>query len=688
MAMIAEPLDRQALIARHQVRLRKADIGSPLSVGNGRFCFTADVTGLQTFPREYEKGIPLGTMADWGWHRFPNPHRYDLADAQVEVNTHGRTAPYPLRTNTAAARWLRANPHRFNLGHVGLVIRRRNGTLARLDDVRPVDQVLDLWTGALRSTCQIDGFPVKVETVCAPDQDAVAVRIASPLLANGRMQVAVSFPYPTGEGGKRADDWRQAARHATRTAGSSGRWLRLIRELDGTRYGCLIAWSPGARGCEDGRHRYVIEPGRRAGSMECVVGFQETVQPPTAWLDFSAIQRASAAAWTAFWQSGGAIDLSRSADPRWEELERRIVLSQYLMAVQNRGPGLPQETGLTCNSWHGKFHLEMHWWHSAHWAQWGRSEALERQLDWYQRMRPVMRRTAERQGYDGVRWGKMLGPDGREAPSTIGPLLIWQQPHPIYYAELIRRQKPGRDTLRKYQDLVFKTAEFMASFAHGNARQRCFDLGPPLLSAREFGVTEYARTKNPCFELAYWAWALNLASRWRTRLNLPRMPSWERVARHLAPLPVHNGIYVEQATPRVEDGGHPAMLAALGFLPATRAVDRATMERTLEHVMRRWPGADMWGWDFPLMAMTAARLGRPQQAVDALLLDWPRNRYLANGHNYQADALPLYLPGNGGLLAAVALMAAGWDGGPPGRAPGFPTDGSWVVRYEGFKKAP
>jgi hypothetical protein len=44
------------------------------------------------------------------------------------------------------------------------------------------------------------------------------------------------------------------------------------------------------------------------------------------------------------------------------------------------------------------------------------------------------------------------------------------------------------------------------------------------------------------------------------------------------------------------------------------------------------------------------------------------------------------LPGNS-LLYAIALMAAGWDGFG-GRAPGFPDDGSWVVKWEGLNKAP
>ena len=41
-----------------------------------------------------------------------------------------------------------------------------------------------------------------------------------------------------------------------------------------------------------------------------------------------------------------------------------------------------------------------------------------------------------------------------------------------------------------------------------------------------------------------------------------------------------------------------------------------------------------------------------------------------------------------GLLAAVAMMAAGWDGAPDRHAPGFPSDGSWSVRWEGLRRMP
>jgi hypothetical protein len=84
--------------------------------------------------------------------------------------------------------------------------------------------------------------------------------------------------------------------------------------------------------------------------------------------------------------------------------------------------------------------------------------------------------------------------------------------------------------------------------------------------------------------------------------------------------------------------------------------------------------------------MTAARLGETRTAIDGLLMTAEKNRYLRNGHNWQRPNLPCYLPGNGGLLYAVAMMTGGWRGSR-GRAPGFPDDGSWTVRSEGLNTA-
>jgi len=457
----------------------------------------------------------------------------------------------------------------------------------------------------------------------------------------------------------------------------------LARRLDDDSYRVRLRFTPGSELVETQPHRFELRPDPQSERLDLVVEFSPT---PSTEPMFSAdeVCATSAEKWQEFWQSGGAIDLSGSSDPRADELERRIVLSQYLTAIQCAGTRPPQETGLTCNSWFGKSHLEMHWWHDVHFALWRRLERFERSLAWYTQILPRARETARMQGYEGARWPKMVGPDGRESPSTVGVFLAWQQPHPIYYAELCYRAQPTPETLDKYAELVFATADFMASYAFWDEANGRYVLGPPLIPAQEH--YDPRTTTNPTFELEYWHWALGVAQQWRERMGLARDERWDRVREKLAPLPVADGVY-QTAEGLWVNTDHPTHLGALGFLPGER-VDRPTMRRTLKRVLANWDWQQTWGWDYPLVAMTAARLGDGEAAVDALLMDVPKNRYLANGHNYQSERLPVYLPGNGGLLTAVAMMAAGWDGAPRRNAPGFPDNGQWQVRWQGLSPMP
>src|SRR5690606_35835144 len=193
-----------------------------------------------------------------------------------------------------------------------------------------------------------------------------------------------------------------------------------------------------------------------------------TPQATAAKVSLAQQEEASAKAWKNFWNSGAAVDFSECTDPRAKELERRVVLSQYLMRTQEAGHFPPQETGLTYNSWFGKEHLEMHWWHAMHYPLWGRPELLEKSADWYFKAKTIAKSIAQRQGFEGVRWPQMTDNDGNACPSSVGAMLIWQQPHPIAFAEMLYRNKKDEKVLERYQDLVFKTADFMASFAHFN----------------------------------------------------------------------------------------------------------------------------------------------------------------------------------------------------------------------------
>jgi hypothetical protein len=88
-----------------------------------------------------------------------------------------------------------------------------------------------------------------------------------------------------------------------------------------------------------------------------------------------------------------------------------------------------------------------------------------------------------------------------------------------------------------------------------------------------------------------------------------------------------------------------------------------------------------------LTALAMARLKLPPtQIVDMLLKDVQTNHYRKSGH-VNGGFLPCYLPGNGGLLAAIAMMAGGAEGSPnPGGRPWFPEE--WKARVEGFSQYP
>ena len=317
---------------------------------------------------------------------------------------------------------------------------------------------------------------------------------------------------------------------------------------------------------ETSRHSYFLELLSDKDEFTLLVDFSTDENTLDTSDDYASAVRANKQAWETFWMSGGVVDLSESKDHRWKELERRIVLSQYLTAIQSRQQYPPQETGLTCNSWYGKFHLEMHWWHSVHFALWGRSAYLSNTLDWYDDILEVAKSYAATQGYKGVRWPKMIGPGGVEAPSGVGPLLVWQQPHPIFYAELLYRENPTEETLNRFGSLIDATAEFMYDYAHWDASRKCYVLGPPIISAREGNSGTFRENINPAFELAYWSWGLKKANDWRERMGRKRNADWDRMADQMAPWPVINGVYVEAESVLEKDGGHPTQLAAYGFL--------------------------------------------------------------------------------------------------------------------------
>lgn len=685
-------INRKALVERHTIINRRFDSLSSLSIGNGSFAFTVDATGLQSFPEYYAKGVPLGTQSEWGWHSFINKENYAFDETLKNYKLNGREVSYSVQLKEPerkknAVNWFRQNPHRLQLGNIGFEIIKKDGSAATIEDIQTIYQTLNMWTGEIHSKFTVESVPVDVITYCHQHDDVIAVKINSPLLKEGKLSIRLRLPYPTADWKDAGNNWNDADKHQSSLSQPSFHSAIIRHQLDTTVYSLCLNWKGEAYIKQKQDHYFIVKPSN-TNEFEFSCRFSPDIKKidiPS----FTQTKINSQDQWMKFWKSGGAVDFTGSADKRAFELERRIILSQYLTKIQCAGSFPPQETGLTYNSWYGKPHLEMHWWHAIHFALWGRIALLEKSITWYAKVYDKAKAIAKRQGYDGARWQKMTDNEGGESPSSVGAFLIWQQPHFIYFAELCYRAHKDEKTLERYKDLVFATADFMASYAYYDSATKRYILGKGVIPAQERFKAE--ETFNPTYELVYWHWALSVAQQWRERLHLPRNKKWDDVLAKLSTLPIQNNKYLftESGTDSYTNPeyktDHPSVFGAFGMMPGTSMLDTGIMKNTFDRIWNNWSWKDTWGWDFPMTAMTATRLGLPDKAIDALLMPVQTNTYLNNGHNYQDDRLTIYLPGNGGLLAAVAIICAGYDGSKITN-PGIPKNGKWKVRWEGLKK--
>ncbi|KAG6865432.1 hypothetical protein C0991_002670 [Blastosporella zonata] len=757
LANATHAIDRHSLVQRFNPTRVGFDpnANTPMQLGNGNFAFGADVTGLQTL-------LPFGILSSWGWKNDTLPTGETIQDVEdyrgVSWYNHGRLVEYDFGGG-GVEQWLIANPNRVNLGRVGLVFWDADGEKVEVagDDIADAHQELDLWTGKLRSQFSFQGKAVSVETAVADSTGTVGIVVESPLLKSGRLGVFLDFPWNDGSAKFSAPfvgNWNATANHTTVLTTSRDGSASILHTMvastfktsvEGVKFG-VSRDTPNA-------HRYTVRPSKEASTFSLTVNYGLPGNTPKA-VSAQNVFDSSARAWKGYWATGGFVDLlTGSTDSRAVELQRRIILSRYLMRVNEAGDTPPQEVrALSCRKtsranrdssrvWSTmvgcvyksvprrfihltdsvsspcecdrlpvrvsvedimmgrwlivresrKFHMEMYFWHSAHWALWNNWDLLRRSSTIYSRfLSSSIARAQVQQGWPaGARWPKMTDPSGRSAPGQINNLLIWQQPHPIIFALYEYRAFPGRETLEKWRDVVVQTANWMSVFAWHNATTGVYDLGPPMYITSE--DTSPNVTQNPAFELAYWRLGLSIASEWVTELGEDVPGNWTTVAGNLAKLPVENGTYAVYEgiksdfwTNPAYTNDHPTLVGLHGWLPPTPGLDLAIAKATAEKVWVNWNVTNCWGWDFPMLAMSAARNGEQEKAIEWLL--HPLFAFDDVGMPIGGVRVPTpYFPGSGALLLAVAMMAEGWDGSN-GTAPGFPGSG-WNVRVEGLSKA-
>lgn len=696
-------IDRRLWVSRHDPVLRSDDITSPLQLGNGDFVFSSDATGLQTLNESHDLYLPLSTMANWAWHSAPNAKGgyYTIDDVEMEefiFEKDGRTLRYALNCqpgNEEPYNWVRQNPHKFNLGRIGFLL---DGKPIAREQITVIEQRQHLYDGFIESRFILDGVPCRVLSACHPGQSMVAFIAKSELLRSGRLTVSASFPYgdPRTAGGV----WDAPEKHRTIIHEQSPMSITLKRMQDRDIYFARFTVNDGNPLYSPDLVSHTVSIAAQGGNTLRLTALFSPDAPSEDLLGADDVFAEAREYWVRFWERGAALRLSKSSDSRAMELERRVVVSLYHLAIQAAGCMPSAETGLTCNSWFGMFHLEMHLWHAAWMAQWGHTDLLERNIAWYHRILPAAKRAASRNGFKGARWPKQTGADGVDRPSFIAALLLWQVPHILYMLELLyHAHGEDRAAAAEHWELIRETADFLADRPVYNEKTGRYDVTQPVIPSNE--MFKAMESRNPAFELAYFKFGLGIAIRFAERLGHEPPSAWLDVYEKISPPPMRDGIYITHELfnppPQFKDF-KPCDAGLCGLLPGD-GLDKDVL-RTQFLGWKDSPGSNfMIGWTFAWFSMMATRLGLPRDALDILLKNHRCNEYKPNGGNPQpeadmgnssaakgAPALPVYLPGNGALLLALSMMAAGYADSRP--APGFPDDGGWVVEADGLRPLP
>ncbi|KAF9870672.1 hypothetical protein CkaCkLH20_11774 [Colletotrichum karsti] len=662
------------LIGRSRIMVQHGDLDETITFPHFEFFKTGFGEGPEFFVWDGCGHIP-----------FEKPEDYH----GVPVVTHGREVVYDAEDPNLPeiSKWLSANPNRINLGRIMLAYKTQT-----LSNVTHPRQELNLWNGAVTSVFEVEGHGVKVITQGDFESDSVTFEIESELISSGDLTVEFDFPFPPIHKVEKSSDFEVFM-------GSY--------DMQETSYYLNLRWAQPkmslTRKVPTGSnttmaHRYVLSPdtriknGTASNKISLTTHFGIDLNTPDLPSD---IQKRNSLGWQQYWEEGGFVDLTESSNPNATELQRRIILSQHAMRINSAATGQPpQESGLVYNGWWGKFHLEMVVWHCAHWVTWGRQKYFDNIFPAvYETLLPSSEERAKRMGWKGARWPKMteLVTKGI-APGQTRAFLQWQQSHPMYLAELAYKASPTNETLTRWDRVLTSTADYMASFAWLNNVTGKYDIGPPIQ-----GVTENSsptEISNLAYELAYWQWALKAACEWKQRLGQSCPAQWATVADNIAPPPQFDGLYA----PWVGGGLNASwwddptlkkdprsVIMLQGILPDTPIVDPEVGLATSNKVSEIWTDDQIRGWGRNILAINSARIGNPDRAIYHLsnFGYWTFGDQGFAHRSGPSPSPPPYFPGNGGFLLAISYMAAGWKGSE-GHAPGFPKDGTWIVKHEGL----
>lgn len=584
-------------IIKYNLKFNHIDSKNPVTIGNGDFAITLDQTGTQSLYEIY-KDIPLSTMSNKNWFY---KDKKDIKPSYVD----GKAYMLFNLDNDPNYQINRQYPFKYSFMQILLY---DNDKLIDINNIKDVKQELDLYKGIVTSSFNYKEKINKTISFIYQDHDEFNFKLQS-----DNLNLALKFNYPSyTKNGYRLDILPNV----------------LVKE---DRMTLLYD--------DKNSLSFKLKSSSKYQIVENTLIFDDNNVSFSLALD----EIKEGKLLDEFWKCDNGIIIDN------EELVKKMVLSKYLLHVNSTGIYPPQESGLTYNCWNSKFHLEMHLIHSL-WNIYNNHVGdLVKSFDYYLSIMPSSLKRASLNGYKGLRFPKMTGPDGEDSPSNIGPLLIWQAPHILFMLQEIYYLYNEENIIKKYEPLISGTIDFMISFL--TLKDSKYQMLDPLLEACESIPLD--RCQNPSFELEYWRYTLERQPKIDTVLYGHQRYDYMDITSKIITPKEDDGIYLK--TYGVIDKydlykDHPTEGFLMSFFKS-KIVDKEKMVKTIDYILKNMDLSSYWGWDFPFLGLSLLNCGEIEKSIEVTQLNTINNQYLYNGYNTSPrDDLKAYLPGNGAFL--------------------------------------
>lgn len=584
-------------IIKYNLKFNHIDSKNPVTIGNGDFAITLDQTGTQSLYEIY-KDIPLSTMSNKNWFY---KDKKDIKPSYVD----GKAYMLFNLDNDPNYQINRQYPFKYSFMQILLY---DNDKLIDINNIKDVKQELDLYKGIVTSSFNYKEKINKTTSFIYQDHDEFNFKLQS-----DNLNLALKFNYPSyTKNGYRLDILPNV----------------LVKE---DRITLLYD--------DKNSLSFKLKSSSNYQIVENTLIFDDNNVSFSLALD----EIKEGKLLDEFWKCDNGIIIDN------EELVKKMVLSKYLLHVNSTGIYPPQESGLTYNCWNSKFHLEMHLIHSL-WNIYNNHVGdLVKSFDYYLSIMPSSLKRASLNGYKGLRFPKMTGPDGEDSPSNIGPLLILQAPHILFMLQEIYYLYNKENIIKKYEPLISGTIDFMISFL--TLKDSKYQMLDPLLEACESIPLD--RCQNPSFELEYWRYTLERQPKIDTVLYGHQRYDYLDITSKIITPKEDDGIYLK--TYGVIDKydlykDHPTEGFLMSFFKS-KIVDKEKMVKTIDYILKNMDLSSYWGWDFPFLGLSLLNCGEIEKSIEVTQLNTINNQYLYNGYNTSPrDDLKAYLPGNGAFL--------------------------------------